>query len=209
MSFANIRTGRVIVASLVGERHNQRVLEMIFVLVRALALSCRGHHELVLENLALRQQLNAMRRTCSRAQLRRRDRLFWIVLAQTWRHWRATLVFVRPETVVRWHREWLRRRWTRRSARVRPGRTATDAAIRTLVSQMATANPLWGAPRIHGELGKLGIDVSERTVSRLVRRPASPVPDVAHVPGESRRRTRLDRFLHRPDSDRPSAVWPG
>jgi len=164
----------VIVASLVEERHNQRVLEMIFVLVRALALACRGHHELVLENLALRQQLNAMRRTGTRPQLRRRDRLFWIALAQTWRHWRTALVFVPPETVVRWHRGWLRRRWTRRSARVRPGRPETDAAIRTLVNQMATANPLWGAPRLHGELGKLGIEVSERTVSRLLRRPRRP-----------------------------------
>jgi transposase InsO family protein len=174
VSFANIRTGRVIIASQVGQRHNQRVLEMIFVFVRALALACRGHHELVLENLALRQQLYAMRRTGARAQAGRRDRLFWFALAQTWRHWRTALVFVRPETVVRWHREWLRQRWTRRSAPVRPGRPRTDAGIRTLVSQMATANPLWGAPRIHGELGKLGIEISERTVSRLVRRPRRP-----------------------------------
>src|SRR5882672_8019802 len=89
---------------------------MIFVLVRALVLACRGHHELVLENLALRQQLNALKRTGCRPQLRGRDRLFWIVLAQTWRNWRAALVLVQPDTVVRWHREWLRRRWTRRSA---------------------------------------------------------------------------------------------
>ncbi len=74
---------------------------MIFLLVRALALACRGHHELVLENLALRQQLNAVKRTNSRPHLRRRDRLFWIVLAQTWRHWRAALVLVQPDTVVR------------------------------------------------------------------------------------------------------------
>jgi putative transposase len=121
---------------------NQRVLEIICVLVRAVALACRGHHELVLENLALRQQLSAMRRTRTRPQLRRRDRLFWITLAQTWRHWRTALVFVQPETVVRWHRDWLRRRWTRRSAPVRPGRPGTDAGIRTLVSQMATANPV-------------------------------------------------------------------
>jgi transposase InsO family protein len=162
------------VALPVVERQNRSVLEMICVFVRGLALACRGHHELVLENLALRQQLNALRRIGTPPQLRRRDRLFWIVLAQTWRHWRAALVFVQPETVVRWHREWLRRRWTRRSARVRSGRPRTDAAIRTLVSQMATANPLWGAPRIHGELVKLGIEVSERTVSRLVPRSRRP-----------------------------------
>src|SRR6266705_796607 len=127
------------------------MLETIFLLARALALACRGHHELVLENLALRQQLRALKRRGARPQLRRRDRLFWIVLAQAWRHWRAALVLVQPDTVVRWHREWLRRQWTRRSV-MRAGRPRTDAAIRTLVSQMAAANPLWGSPRIHGEL---------------------------------------------------------
>ena len=75
---------------------------------------------------------------------------------------------VQPDTVVRWHRQWLRRRWTHRSSHSRPSRPSTNVAIRRLVAQMGTANPLWGAPRIHGELGKLGIDVSERTVSRLL-----------------------------------------
>jgi putative transposase len=138
------------------------------------ALACRGHHELALENLALRQQLHALRRTGTGPKLQRRDRLFWIVLAQTWRHWRAALVLVQPATVVRWHREWLRRRWRRRSARAGPGRPNTSVAIRTLVNQMAAANPLWGAPRIHGELGKVGVNVSERTVSRLLRRSRRP-----------------------------------
>lgn len=156
------------------QRHNRRVLDIIVVLVRALALACRGHHELVLENLALRQQLNALRRTGKRPHFGRRDRLFWIVLAKTWRHWRTAIVLVQPDTVVRWHREWLRRQWTRRSARLGAGRPGTDAAIRTLVSKLAAANPLWGAPRIHGELGKLGVEVSERTVSRLLRRTRRP-----------------------------------
>jgi hypothetical protein len=76
--------------------------------------------------------------------------------------------------VVRWHRQWLRRRWARRSRPSRPGRPSTDVAVRTLVVTMAAANPLWGAPRIYGELAKLGITVSERTVSRLLRRPRRP-----------------------------------
>jgi hypothetical protein len=77
---------------------------------------------------------------------------------------------VQPETVLRWHRQWLRRRWADRSKRIRPGRPSTDATIRSLVDEMAAANPLWGAPRIHGELRKVGIEVSERTVSRLLQR---------------------------------------
>jgi putative transposase len=139
------------VASQLGDRQNRDVLETVVVIVRALALACRGHHELVLENLALRQQLNAFRRSGARPQIRRRDRLFWIALTRMWRHWRTALVLVQPDTVVRWHREWLRRRWTRRSACVRPGRPPTDAAVRRLMCQMAAANPLWGAARIHGE----------------------------------------------------------
>ena len=83
-------------------------------------------------------------RVWSNSQLERisdGNRLFWIVLAQTWRNWRAPLVLIQPDTVVRWHREWLRRRWTRRSARVRAGRPRTDVAIRTLVSQMVLRVP--------------------------------------------------------------------
>jgi len=78
------------------------------------------------------------------------------------------LVVVQPETVIRWHRGWLRRQWAGRSGRNRAGRPALDPQVRRLIADMAAANPLWGAPRLHGELGKLGIEISERTVSRLL-----------------------------------------
>jgi transposase len=122
------------------------------------------------------------------------------------------LMVVQPETVLRWHRHWLRRRWAHRSTRIRPGRPSTDAAIRALVHKMAGANPLWGAPRIHGELGKLGIEVSERTVSRLLPRRGRPpsqtwrtflgglmrcARQVAHGATRSLRRRRGRRFRHR------------
>jgi len=150
------------------------MLAALVVLLRFLALICCGHRAVAFENLALRQQLAVFRRTVKRSQLRHRDRLFWMLLAKTWRDWRTALVVVHPDTVVRWHRQWLRRRWTRLSARGLPGRPSTNAAIRTLVMKIAAANPLWGAPRIHGELGKLGVEVSERTVSRILRRPRRP-----------------------------------
>jgi transposase InsO family protein len=155
-------------------RHDRRMLELLVVLVRALTLACRGHRELVLENLALRQQLTALRRTTKRARLQTRDRLFWIALARGWRNWHMALVLVQPDTVVRWHRDWLRRRWTRRSQRRPDGRPPIDQQIRALVRDMASANPLWGAPRIHGELRTLGVNVSERTVSRLLKPHARP-----------------------------------
>jgi len=72
----------------------------------------------------------------------RRDRLFWIALAQSWRNWRTALVFVQPDTVVRWHRDWLRRRWTRRSTPHLEGRPPVDLQIGALVREMAKANPL-------------------------------------------------------------------
>ena len=150
------------------------MLTVLVVVFRFLALICCGHGAVALENVALRQQLAVFRRTGKRPQLRNGDRLFWVLLSKAWQDWRTALVVVQPDTVVRWHRQWLRRRWTQRSAHARPGRPSTDAAIRTLVGQMGAANPLWGAPRIHGELIKLGIDVSERTVSRLLRRHRRP-----------------------------------
>jgi len=150
------------------------MLAALVVLLRTFGLLCRGHGAVALENVALRQQLSVLRRTVSRPQLRTGDRLFWVLLAKAWPDWRTALIVVQPDTVVRWHRRWLRRRWTQRSTRTRPGRPSTAAAIRTLVDQMTEANPLWGAPRIHGELGKLGLAVSERTVSRLLRRCRRP-----------------------------------
>ena len=147
------------------------MLTALIVLLRSIGLICRGHRAVALENLALRQQMATLTRTVRRPQLRTRDRLFWILLAKAWPEWRTALLVVRPDTVVRWHRQWLRRRWTWRSMPTRPGRPCTNAAVRTLVGTMAAANPLWGAPRIHGELCKLGLTVSERTVSRLLRQP--------------------------------------
>jgi putative transposase len=145
------------------------MLELLIVTGRALALALRGHRELVLENLALRHQLTAMKRATDRPHFQTRDRLFWIALTRIWRNWRTALVLVQPDTVVQWHREWLRRRWARRSKARPSGRPSVGVRPRVLVRGMATANPLWGAPRIHGELHKLGVNVSERMVSHLLQ----------------------------------------
>src|SRR5262249_28125604 len=91
--------------------------------------------------------------------------------ARIWAGWRQSLVIVTPATVLRWQRRRFREYWTRLSRRTNGGRPRVNAEIRALITRMATANPLWGAPRIHGELLKLGIDVAERTVSRLMPKP--------------------------------------
>src|SRR3989441_11884307 len=101
------------------------MLRALVVALRSLGLICGGHRAVALENLALRQQLAVFKRTVKRPELRHRDRLFWILLANAWRDWRTALIVVEPDTVVRWHRQWFRRQWTRRSASGRPGRPST------------------------------------------------------------------------------------
>jgi putative transposase len=130
----------------------------------------KDHRGVVLENLALRQQLSIYKRKNKRPHLLGRDRWFWITLCLLWKDWRRALIVVHPDTVVRWQRERFRRFWTRLSKRTgKFGRPPISSQIRTLIRNLAGANPLWRAPRIHGELLKLGIEVSERTVSRVLR----------------------------------------
>jgi putative transposase len=143
-------------------------------LLRLFPFLCGGHRQLALENLALRQQLAVYKRMANRPKLRRRERLFWICLSRVWTGWRAALVIVAPDTVLRWQRRRFRLHWTKLSGRPAVGRPPIRPEIRALVSRMAEANPLWGAPRIHGELLKLGIAVAERTVSRLIPKRRSP-----------------------------------
>jgi hypothetical protein len=142
------------------------MLAIILCLFRIFRLLGSGHQAVAVENLALRLQLAAFKRKRKRPVLTQLDRLFWVGLSQFWNGWRGSLVFVRPDTVVRWQRDRFRRFWARLS-QLKPGRRgrpAVAAETRRLVLQIATANPLWRAPRIHGELKMLGIMVSERAV---------------------------------------------
>ena len=139
----------------------------------------RSREELLLENLALRQQLLALHAKRPRPRLSSVDRLFWVVLRRVWSGWKRSLILVTPETVVRWHRAGFRLYWSWISrARKAVGRKPISREVRELIFRMVAENPTWGAPRIHGELLKLGFDISERTVSRWVRR-ATEDPDPA------------------------------
>src|SRR5262249_52860062 len=125
--------------------------------------SClRTHRELALENLALRQQLAVWKARQPRPRLTETDRIFWVLLSRLWRSWRHSLQVVRPETVVGSHRRGFRRYWAWKSRR-RRGRPAIGAQLKDLIRRMSRANPLWGAPRIHGELLKLGLTISQAT----------------------------------------------
>ena len=150
------------------------------VLCYLLSLLSFGHRDatdLVLENLALRQQLAVLQRSVRRPRLRRRDRAFWVLLSRIWDNWRSALTIAQPDTVVRWHRKGFKLYWRWKSRKRGTGRPPVSPEIRTLIRQMAEANPLWGAPHIHGELLKLGIEISGRSVSNLMprrrRRPPS------------------------------------
>jgi len=109
-------------------------------------------------------------RTIKRPKILDRDRLFWIVLSDVWKEWRNVLIVVKPDTVIRWHKRSFRLFWRFKSRRKGSGRPPLEFKTRNLIEDMAKANPLWGAPRIHGELLKLGIDyVSERTISSIIK----------------------------------------
>ena len=138
------------------------------ILVDALRAILRSRSDIVLENIALRQQVEALRRRRPRPQLDDTDRVFWLAMRSAWRGWAARLILVQPETVVRRHRERFQRYWTRLSREnPGPGRPRVDKEIRELVRRMTLENG-WGAPRIHGELTKPGFTVSEAAVSRYV-----------------------------------------
>ncbi len=141
----------------------------------------KERRDLALENLALRQQLAVLKRSQRRIKVKQRDRVFWIWLSRTWSGWRAALIIVKPATVIGWHRRGFKLYWTRLSQRGVGGRPAVSQEIRDLIRNMAKCNPLWGPPRIHGELLKLGINISERSVSRLIPRGRQPPSQTWHT----------------------------
>ena len=127
------------------------------------------------EILALRQQVAVLKRKRPRPSLRKADRVFWVILSCLWPGWRHALVIVRPETVIGWHRKGFRLFWTWKSRRGKPGRPPVSREIRYLVRRMSRENTRWGAPRIHGELLKLGFSISQAAVSKyMVRYPSPP-----------------------------------
>ncbi len=141
--------------------------------ISVVARRFRSRAVVELENHALRHQLHVLRRQRpGRPRLLTFDRLLWVLLYRLWPRCLEVMVLVKPATVVQWHRQGFRLFWRWRS---RSGRPSADREIRVLIGQLSSANPLWGAPRIHGELLKLGIEVSQATVAKyMVRRRGTP-----------------------------------
>jgi len=151
------------------------MMSVLLSLLLTLRGSARSRGTPQLEVLALRHQLQVLQRTRPRRlQLAKADRWLWVWLSRIWAGWRTALVIVKPETVIAWHRRGFRLFWTWKSRR-RTGRPTVPRHVRALIRTMSEANPLWGAPRIHGELLKLGIEVGQASVAKyMVRRQQPP-----------------------------------
>jgi transposase InsO family protein len=136
----------------------------------------RARERLLVENLALRQQVAVFKRTHRRPRLAALDKLFWVALRRFWSSWKNALIVVTPDTVIRWHRAGFQLYWRLLSRARKPlGRRPISKEIRELIFQMVAENPTWRAPRIHGEVVMLGFEVSERSVARWMRRtPRNP-----------------------------------
>src|SRR5213080_4326080 len=145
-------------------------------LLATLSSIFRSRAALGLENLALRHQVGVLQRSArKRPKLTSGDSLLWICLSRVLGDWRSALAIVKPETVVAWHRSGFRLFWTWKVRHGQPGRPLISREVRDLIRKMCQENPAWGAPRIHGELLKLGIDIGESSVSKyMVRRPQPP-----------------------------------
>ena len=147
----------------------QKLLEIVWLVLGFLGSWLRSQGDLALENLALRQQLATFKRNHPRPRISCFDRGFWILLRRIWSKWINTLIIVKPETVVKWHRRGFKLYWNAISRRgKRRGRPRGSSEVQELICRIARENTSWGAPRIHGELLKLGFYVSERTISRYL-----------------------------------------
>jgi len=145
---------------------------------QAIAWFLRGlvmpKYYLAMENLALRQQLAVYSKSIKRPRLRPRDRVFWVWLAKRWPPWSSALVIVKPETVIRWHRQGFRLYWRWKSRTRRPGRPRLERELRDLIRRMSRENSTWVAPRIQSEIALLGHSVAERTVAKYIVRSRKP-----------------------------------
>jgi len=147
------------------------MIRLLTLLLTSAVSLFRSRRDLLLENLALRQQLAVLMQNHSRPRLAESDRIFWVLLRRFWSGWKGALVYVQPETVIRWHRAGfeLYWKWLSRKHAV-AGRKPTRQELRALIFRMVAENRTWGAPRIHGVLNMLGFDISERTVLRWMRK---------------------------------------
>jgi putative transposase len=142
--------------------------------IAALSASFRSRAVLQLEILALRHQIGVLQRSVKRPKLTPADRLLWAWLCTVWQDWKSGVFIIKASTVLGWHRKGFRLFWTWKIRRGKLGRPTVPKQVRELIRTMSRENPLWGAPRIHGELLKLGIEIGETSVGKYMVRGQRP-----------------------------------
>ena len=147
---------------------------ILFPLLATLSILLRSRAVLHLEILALRQQLAMVTHKDRKLRFRRRERLFRVWFYRFWPGCLETLAVFKADTLVRWHRQGFRLFWTWKSSRRRGGRPSISPEIRALIRRLSRENPLWGAPRVHGELKMLGIEIAQTTVAKYMVRHRKP-----------------------------------
>jgi len=149
-------------------------MQCLATLIHILDLAAKDRAQLVLENAALRHQLAVLKRSVSKPKIEDSDRMVWIMFRRMLKEWKEALIFVKPDTVVRWHRKGFQHYW-RRKSRSKPGRPPIGMSVILLIRRMSEENPTWGAPRITDELALLGHEVGETTVAKyMVRAKGKP-----------------------------------
>ena len=150
------------------------MLAILHLLATFIAALLKPRHRLEVENLFLRHQLNiALRRAPQRPRPRGSDRALMVLMTWLWPSLLGLSRIVQPDTILRWHRAGFRAYW-RWKSHGRPARPRVHRELREFIRRTSNENPLWGAPRIHGELLKLGLEVAESTVSKYISRRRGP-----------------------------------
>src|SRR5262249_29695626 len=148
---------------------------MLLLLLKSFWVYVHSRADLQAEILALRHQIVVLQRQNPKPKLKPVDRRFWVGLSRLWSRWQSALWIVKPATVIDWHRRGFRWYWTWKVRHGRLGRPCVPNETRELIRTLSRDNVGWGAPRIHSELVKLGIQISESSVSKyMVRHPKPP-----------------------------------
>jgi hypothetical protein len=183
------------------------MLILLSALLSALCSMFRSRTVLELEHIALRHQIGVLRRSArKRPKLTPADRLLWVFLSQVWGEWRSALDIVKTATAIAWHRKGFRLFWTWKSRHGWVGRRGVSCEVRDLIRRMSRENPLWGAPHIHGELLKLGIEISETSVAKYMARHREPPSQTWRIFLENHVKNGVRRLLYRTDDPIPGAV---
>ncbi len=150
------------------------MLDLLFSSLSSFRVYFQRGADTQLEIVALRHQITVLQRKIPKPRLKSVDRRLWVFLSRFWSRWRSALMLVKPDTVINWHRRGFRWYWTWKVRHGKVGRASVPKNTRVLIRTMSRNNVLWGAPRIHSELLKLGIQVSQASVAKYMVRHSRP-----------------------------------